>query len=130
MIFLDTSAVYALADRRDPNHRIAVERFQAILDRGEELLLHNYVILESVALLQSRLGLDSALKFARESSAFAIEWIDKDLHDSGARELERSAQHRLSLVDHLSFLVMRRRKTSTAFAFDPDFKTAGFQLFE
>ncbi|HYT77414.1 MAG TPA: hypothetical protein VEL79_21840 [Vicinamibacterales bacterium] len=38
-------------------------------------------------------------------------------------------RRRLSLVDHVSFLVMRRRKVSTAFAFDPDFTSAGFQLF-
>jgi predicted nucleic acid-binding protein len=33
-------------------------------------------------------------------------------------------------VDQISFLTMRRRKLTTAFAFDPHFKAAGFHLFE
>jgi len=33
-----------------------------------------------------------------------------------------------SLVDHISFLIMRRRDVTTAFAFDPDFVSAGFRL--
>jgi predicted nucleic acid-binding protein len=33
-------------------------------------------------------------------------------------------------VDHISFLVMTRRQVVTAFAFDPDFVSAGFTLFE
>ncbi len=130
MIFLDTSAIYAWADAADPNHRTAVRRLQAILDTGDDLLTHNYVLVESMALLQARLGLAAALKLARDSTAFVIEWVDDDLHASGIRELERSKRRGISLVDHVSFLLMRRRHVATAFAFDPDFASAGFRLFE
>jgi predicted nucleic acid-binding protein len=130
VIFLDTSAIYAWADAADPNHRRAVRRLEAILDRAEELLTHNYVLVESIALLQARLGLSAATKLAKDSTAFAIEWVDDDLHASGIRELERSRERRVSLVDHISFLVMRRRRVATAFAFDADFTSAGFRLFE
>ncbi len=129
MIFLDTSAIYALADAGDRNHRDAIVRFQTILDLHEELLTHNYVVLESVALLQSRLGVEAAVTFAVESNSFSLEWVDKELHDSGVKELRRSKKRRLSLVDHISFLVMTHRNVTTAFAFDPDFAAAGFQLF-
>lgn len=129
-MFLDTSAIYAWADAADPNHRTAVRRLQAILETGEALLTHNYVLLESIALLQARLGLAAATKLAKDSTAFVIEWVDDDLHASGIRELERSKKRRVSLVDHISFLVMRRRGTATAFAFDPDFISAGFDLFD
>jgi predicted nucleic acid-binding protein len=130
VIFLDTSAIYAWADGADPNHRMGVRRLQAILDSREELLTHNYVLVESVALLQARLGLAAATKLARDSTVFVIEWVDDDLHASGIRELKRSRERRVSLVDHISFLVMRRRRVTTAFAFDPDFISAGFRLFE
>jgi predicted nucleic acid-binding protein len=129
VIFLDTSAIYAWADTADPNHERAVRRLTAILERGEELLTHNYVVVESTALLQARLGVSAAIKLARDSAAFVIEWIDDDLHALGVRELERSKRRHLSLVDHVSFLVMRRRSVAMAFAFDPDFTAAGFQLF-
>lgn len=130
MIFLDTSAIYAWADTADPNHQTAVRRLQAILESGHELLTHNYVLVESIALLQARLGIVAATKLAKDSPAFVIEWVDEDLHTSGIRELERSKQRHVSLVDHVSFLVMKRRQVMTAFAFDPDFTDAGFRLFE
>jgi uncharacterized protein len=130
VIFLDTSAVYAWADAADPNHSTAVRRLKAILASGEELLTHNYVLVESSALLQARLGLAAAIKLAKDSAAFVIEWIDDDLHAAGIRELERSRRRHVSLVDHISFLVMRRRHLAMAFAFDPDFTSAGFRLFE
>lgn len=130
MIFLDTSAIYAWADAADPNHHAAVRHLRAILESGEELLTHNYVLVESIALLQARLGIIAATKLAKDSTAFVIEWVDDDLHASGIRELERSKKRHVSLVDHISFLVMRRRHVATAFAFDPDFISAGFRLFE
>jgi predicted nucleic acid-binding protein len=128
VIFLDTSAIYAWADAADPNHPAAVRRLQQILDAGEELLTHNYVLLESIALLQARLGVTAAIKFASDSKVFVIEWVDDELHAAGVRELTQSRRRALSLVDHVSFLVMRRRHVATAFAFDPDFVSAGFSL--
>lgn len=130
MIFLDSSAIYAWADTADANHHTSVRRLQAILESGEQLLTHNYVLVESIAVLQARLGLVAANKLVKDSAAFVIDWVDDDLHSSATRELERSKKRQLSLVDHISFLVMRRRKVDTAFAFDPDFATAGFRLFE
>jgi uncharacterized protein len=129
MIFLDSSAIYAWADRSDANHRTAVEHLQTILDTGEELLTHNYVLVESTALLQARLGLRSALKLAADANAFVIEWVDEDLHAAAVQELSTSRARRISLVDQVSFLVMRRRRVTRAFAFDPDFRAAGFALF-
>ena len=81
-------------------------------------------------MLHARLGLVAANKLVKDSAALVIEWVDDDLHNSGTRELERSKKRQLSLVDHISFLVMRRRKVDTAFAFDPDFAAAGFRLFD
>jgi len=69
MILLDTSAIYAWTDIRDPNHLAAVERLQAILDSREELLTHNYVLLESTSIIQARLGLSAAMKLAKDSAA-------------------------------------------------------------
>lgn len=130
MIFLDTSAIYAWADAADPNHRTSVRRLQAILDRGEELLTHNYVLVESLALLQARLSVAAAVKLAKDSNSFVIEWVDDGLHTAGVRELEKSRKRHVSLVDHISFLVMQRHDVEMAFAFDPDFTSAGFRLFE
>ena len=130
MIFLDTSAIYAMADLADPRHDPAKEQFQALLDAGESILTHNYVLVESMALIQSRLGVQAALKLAQDSRAFAIEWVDETTHEEAVRRLARARKRHVSLVDHVSFVVMRRRGVRTALAFDPDFEEEGFQLFE
>jgi len=129
VIFLDTSAIYALADRSDPNHSRAIDRFEVLLDAADETFLtHNYVLLESLALMQHRLGVSAALKLAKSSSRFEIVWVDRKLHDEACRRLSRSPRRRVSLVDHVSFLVMKSRGIETAFAFDPDFEEEGFRL--
>ena len=45
------------------------------------------------------------------------------------RLLEERGKRGLSLVDCLSFLVMREYKVRQALAFDPDFVQEGFELF-
>ena len=130
MIFLDTSAIYAWTDSSDMNHERAVESLQEILNRSEQLVTHNYVLLESITLLQARLGLSAAMKFVKDSHQFEIDWVDKHTHALGIAALEKSGKRRLSFVDQVSFLIMRRRNLTTAFAFDPHFKAEGFRLFQ
>jgi predicted nucleic acid-binding protein len=104
MIFLDTSAIYAWADAADPNHPIAVRRLRLILEAGEGLLTHNYVLVESMALLQARLGLAADIKLAKDATTFVIEWVDEDLHGFRYPPMERvekaprqsSGSHQLS----------------------------------
>src|SRR4030043_1205022 len=109
MIFLDTSAIYALADKTDPNHATAYNKSQNVLKSGETFLLHNYILLESVALLQARLGLPSAVFFLRNAKSFEVEWVDRELQEEAVKELERIGKRGISLVDCTSFVVMRRR---------------------
>ena len=56
MILVDTSAWYALLDEDDVNHGHAVDRWHTILDE-HALLTHTYVVLETSALVQRRLGM-------------------------------------------------------------------------
>ncbi len=96
---------------------------------GESICLHNYILVESAALLQARLGLQVALQFLKEVKAFQIEWVDQDLHEKALKELKRIGRRGVSFVDCLSFLVMRQRGIKRALAFDPDFTDQGFELY-
>ena len=126
MIFLDTSAIYALADQADPNHATAYKKFDLASKTGERFLLHNYVLVESTALLQARLGLSSAILFLEDAQAFEVEWVDLELHQEAVKELEKIGKRGISLVDCTSFLVMRRKGVQIVLAFDPDFEDQGF----
>jgi predicted nucleic acid-binding protein len=128
VIFLDTSAIYALADERDARHRRATEQLEAVRQSGEELLTHNDVVLEALALRQHRLGRDVALKFARTAETLTIEWVDQRRHQAAVRRRARGARAG-SLVDQVSFLLMRARGVRTALAFDDDFVAEGFRLY-
>ena len=127
MIFLDTSAIYALADEHDPNHGRAKSLFARALADETALLTHNYVLVEACALLQHRLGLATASAFADESRNFEIVWIDQDIHRQASARWAKGGRT-LSFVDHVSFVVMERFQVNTAFAFDSDFVAAGFGL--
>jgi len=129
LIFLDTSAIYALADAADPNHERAKELFGEALEMGAEFLVHNYILVESAALRQSRLGLGPALRFLKESESFRIHWVTAQDHRRAVRLLEERGKRGLTLVDCLSFLVMREHRVRKALAFDPYFSQEGFELF-
>lgn len=129
MIFVDTSALFALASDRDQRHREARVSFDRLLRARRRLLTHSYVLAESMALLHQRLGRRSALALAAEvRNAFEIEWVAESLHNDAVDALS-SAPGGVSLVDQVSFLVMRERGIVEAFAFDTSFIAAGFRLY-
>lgn len=80
MIFLDTSAIYALADDDDSNHKAAADSFRRLVATNEEVLVTSYVVVEAAALLQRRLGLNNALDFLREAEAFQVHWVSQEDH--------------------------------------------------
>jgi predicted nucleic acid-binding protein len=129
VIFLDTSAIYALADKADPNHATACTKFDLALKCGETFLVHNYILVESAALLQARLGLQPAILFLNDAKAFQIEWVELPLHQEAEKEFEGIGKRGVSLVDCTSFVVMKRRNVQTALAFDPDFCQQGFSIY-
>ena len=125
--FVDTSAVYAVLDGDDANHADAANQFAAM--RGEELVTHNYVLVETAALLQRRLGLDVLRRFVVDVvPVLRVVWVDEDLHARAATDVMTSGRRRVSLVDRVSFAVMRRHGVAVAFAFDDDFRGEGFVL--
>lgn len=126
MIFVDTSAWYALADRADSNHDHAKELFNRLCENDDELVTHNYIIVESVALIQHRLGFDVAEKFLVDIPSFRVLWVDYTLHDDAVRLFKETGKRKISFVDCVSFTLMRKRAITHAFTFDADFKTFGF----
>ena len=130
MIFLDTSAIYAMADVDDLYHNRARELFEKALEEGETLILHNYIVVEACALLLSRLGLDPAQRFLREVEAFQMHWVDPDTHRKAAEQFDQRGKSGLSFVDLVSFLVMRENNISRFIGFDEDFEREGFILYK
>ena len=131
-LFVDTSAFLALLNRSDRYHAAAAGIWKELLSNSlPDLFTTNYVLLETTALIQRRLGIEALRAFStRVHPILHIVWIDRDLHGQGLSTLLSQGHRRLSLVDCLSFEVMRRFNIDKAFAFDRDFSKQGFQLLE
>ena len=54
-------------------------------------------------------------------------FVDEDLHRAAVTALLAGVRRRVSLVDWVSFELMRRRRIERAFAFDRDFERQGFE---
>jgi predicted nucleic acid-binding protein len=57
-----------------------------------------------------------------------VVWIGAELHATAVVAHLNALRRRCSLVDHVSFAVMRHRRLEVALALDADFATAGFRL--
>lgn len=126
-VFVDTSGLLAVLDRDDVNHTAATGAWADILRSDEILTATNYVLVETIALLQHRLGL-KAVRFFQEEvlPVIGIIWVDASMHRAAMAILLAAGRKKLSLVDCVSFEAMRSGGISTAFTLDRHFREQGF----
>ncbi|MCY3821586.1 MAG: PIN domain-containing protein [Gammaproteobacteria bacterium] len=128
-LFVDTSAILAIVDADQPRHRDVVEAFDLAIDTGDPLFTSNYVLVETFALAQRRLGLpasrDLAVSFVPLLNTL---WVDESIHETALSALLASGRRSLSLVDCTSFEIMRRHGLTQVIALDRDFRQQGFQV--
>lgn len=128
VILFDTSAALALLDARDPHHPAANDALRRHID-SNRFVTHNYVLIETAALLQRRFGVRAVRAFAeRLQPLLELTWVDRARHERAVADLLGSRGRRTSLVDRVSFDLMREDRIRTAFAFDYDFEREGFTL--
>lgn len=127
----DTSALLALANPRDQYHARATDIARRFLAAGGRLVGTTLVLAE---LYNHLLYLTGPARARRVTAALledpAYEWLDAPvplIRAAVSGWLERFADQRFSLTDAVSFEVMRRQRLAAAFAFDDDFRTAGFE---
>jgi predicted nucleic acid-binding protein len=129
MIFVDTSAIYALLDRADACHREAAAIWAELVETRAALLTTNYVVLECFALIQSRLGMTAARRVNDDLlPVLEVAWIEREEHTAAVDAVLAADRRGLSVVDATSFQVMRRQGLRQAFAFDDDFARQGFDV--
>lgn len=128
-VFVDTSAFLAVLDRSDGLHDAAREAWEKMLTRGDILVSHNYVLVETSAVMLRRLGLEAVRVFERDVvPILRLVWVTRDIHAAAVAAHLMAARRDLSLVDCTSFEVMRRAGLTRAFAFDDHFGEYGYEL--
>jgi predicted nucleic acid-binding protein len=130
LIFVDTSAWYALEVEDDENHPPAlIMRERLRRGRFGALLTSDYVLDEVVTLLRTRESVEASFRFAENvlrSRAVSVVWIDRPIFDAALKLLKDRPDKRWSFTDCTSFVIMSQLGVSEAFAFDRNFEQAGF----
>jgi len=130
-VFLDTSAILAILDADDLHHSEADVIWQRLLASNEALLTTSYVLVETFALVQRRLGMTAVRVVEREIVPLLdVHWLDAEIHQAAMARLLAASRRSLSLVDCSSFETMRRHGVHRAFAFDGHFSEQHFDLMQ
>jgi len=128
-LLVDTSALLAVLDADDRNHTRAKETWESLVSEEKGLLCTSYVLVETFALVQHRLGMEAVRALHEDIlPLIRVDWIDAQSHTSSVMALLTAGRRSLSLVDCASFETMRRLGITTAFAFDRHFAEQGFDV--
>ncbi len=129
MIFVDTSAFLSILSVDDKHHSRAELCLRSLREANQMLSTNNYVIVESIALIQNRFGLDTVRDFQNKIlPLIQIEWVDEELHTASIKRILSANRRHLSLVDCSAFETMRRLGIETVFTFDDHFREEGFNV--
>lgn len=127
-VFVDTSALLAVLDAGDTQHPPARATWETLLTSDEPLVTTSYVLVETFALVQSRLGMEAVRALVDDVvPVLRVHWVGESEHRLGVTALLAVGRRQLSLVDCVSFATMRELRLETAFAFDRDFADQGFR---
>jgi len=130
-LFVDTSAWYPLAVRRDSAHVAVARALQKHIARGARAVTTNLVVAETHALLLRRTTRAVALAFVRHVGVppNVVVHSTPELEARGIADwLERYEDQDFSLADAVTFAVMTERGLSDALTLDGHFATAGFRV--
>ena len=128
-IFADTSGFFALLVKNDYMHVRARKNFTYFAENNVKLVTSSFVLVETTALLQNRIGLPPVNDFnAKISPLLEIVWIDEKWYVKAIQRIVALNNRRVSLVDVLSFEIMEDLQIETAFAFDNHFEKNGFRI--
>lgn len=127
-VFVDTSGFYALLDATDLFHRKTSILFSQAAALDWTLHTTNYIVLESTALIQARLGWDALDAWTHRVLPHChIGWVNQDLHQRGESRWVHARERRLSLTDCISFEYMRENSITEAITHDDHFARQGFK---
>ena len=127
-VFVDTSALIAVIDRDQPWHAAAGKFFGESAASGSPALVTcSLIVVETTALIQARFGVELAIAFHDDLLPMLdVRGVDDSLLAEATVAWRAARRRRLSLVDCVSFALMRRDGMRAAFTFDRDFQDEGF----
>ena len=130
-IFIDTSAFIAIIESDDEFHPDAANLFEEAAASDEKLFTSNYVLLETIFLLQREIGLPAVNDFRKLMLPLVIViWVDEKINNDCLNNLIAAEKRKISLTDYSSFYILDSFKIGSVFTFDKHFKEKGYQILE
>ena len=132
-LFLDSGAFIARALRDDRYHADAIGVFDGISKARHPFRLlytSNYVVDETVTFLLYEAGAQVAvpvLDLIRSSPSLRVLHVSEEVEGEADAAFRRYASSGVSYTDCTTQILMRREGIDTAFSFDRDLETLGFQ---
>jgi predicted nucleic acid-binding protein len=129
-VFVDTSGLYAIVDKKDASYEAAKEEIGNVTRNGQRLVVTDYVIDEAITLAKARSGARVALRILdliEQSVGIRVERIDDRRFDEAKAFFRRHTDHAYSFTDCSSFVVMRELGLRQALTTDRHFSEAGFE---
>lgn len=128
-VFVDTSALLAVMNANDQNHSAALPVWHVLLTGLNQLYISNYILVELCFLLQNRFGIEAVQLFNNDVlPVMEIIWVMETTHQQAMSALLAANRRNLSLVDCVSFEIVRQLGISQVFAFDDHFMEQGFEV--
>ena len=128
-IFIDTSAFFAILDSGDEFHKESKDTFLRLIGDKEIFHSSNYITIETIVLVQNRLGLDAVRTFQDDIVPIInIHWVDERIHNIAISSLLIARRKNISFIDYTSFELIRLLGLKKVFTFDKHFKEQGFKL--
>jgi uncharacterized protein len=131
-IFVDTSAWFALRNRRDENHERAVQFLKKLSGKRLALATSDFVLDETVTLLRMRLSHADAVAFldlCHENPRISIFHAPVEVIQQAESIFRRFSDKTWSFTDCVSFVCMDQLRIDSAFAFDRHFREYGKSTF-
>lgn len=129
-IYVDTSAFLAVINPSDNKHSSASRSWINLVKQSQRMVTSQYALVETITLIHSRHGTSGVERFLTDiAPVVEIAWPDVNSHSAAVRAmLAHPGKSGPSLVDCMSFEVIRQRGIKDVFSYDRHFSGRGFKI--
>ena len=131
LIFVDTGAWFAIADKSDQLHKKATEHIKKLSENKAVLITSNLVVHETIMLLYRKLSKNAAIRFIDmiyNDENVEILQSNEVLEEKAYKTFKKYSDHNFSVVDCVPFVLMKEHAIKKAFTFDRHFKIMKFSV--
>ncbi len=128
-VFVDTSALVALFDRKDKNHQRAKAVLERIRASKTEMVITDYIFDECITTVLFAKGHQTAVaigEFILSSKILKMIWLNDNIKLNAWAYFKKHSDKTFSFTDCTSFVFMKEMHIVRYFSFDSDFRQAGF----